>query len=83
MQNSDRGSKNSFLYPHSRYRGNLTPEYLAFNAHLQDFAQRVSYISALETGGKLSAVQAYEQVKSLWQQLEHSKQALGIGEAQP
>jgi hypothetical protein len=46
---------------------------------LQEFAQRVSYISGLETGGKLSPEQAYEQVKSLWKQLKKSKKAMDIG----
>lgn len=78
MANSAHMSKNSFLYPRSRYRGNFTPETLAFNANLQEFAQKVSYISGLETGGKLSPEQAYEQVKSLWKQLKQSKKAMGI-----
>lgn len=72
-------SKNSFLYPRSAYYGRFTPEALAFNANLQEFAQRVSFISALETAGKLSPEQAYEQVKALWQQLKESKKAMGIG----
>lgn len=83
MPNSAQMSKNSFLYPQSRYRGKFTPEYLAFNANLQEFAQKVSYISALETGGKLSSEQAYEQVKSLWKKLESSKKSLGIGKTEP
>lgn len=83
LPNPSQGSKNNFLYPHSRYRGKFTPEHLAFNANLQEFAQRVSYISALETGGKLPPEQAYAQVESLWQQLQHSKKALGIGKTEP
>lgn len=72
-------SKRNFLYPQCRYYGKFDPEYLAFNANLQEFAQKVSYISALETGGKISSEQAYQQVKSLWKQLKHSKKSLGIG----
>jgi hypothetical protein len=79
MADSAQVSKNSFLYPHSRYRGQFTPQNLAFDANLQEFAQRVSYISGLETGGKLSPEQAYEQVKSLWKQLKKSKKAMDIG----
>ncbi len=75
MTNSDI-SKDSFLYPRSRYYGEFTPEHLAFNANLQEFSQKVSYISALETGGKLSSEQAYEQVKCLWKQLKHSKKTM-------
>lgn len=83
MADSARISKNSFLYPRSRYRGEFTPETLAFNANLQEFAQKVSYISGLETGGKLSPEQAYKQVKSLWKQLKQSKKTMGIGAIEP
>ena len=79
MTNPDSVSKNSFLYPRSRYYGEFTPEHLAFNANLQEFSQRVSYISALQTGGKLDSEQAYEQVKCLWKQLKQSKKAMRIG----
>lgn len=80
MADSAQESKNSFLYPQSHYYGQFTPETLAFNANLQEFAQRVSYISGLQTGGRLSSEQAYEQVKCLWKQLKQSKKAMGIGE---
>ncbi len=69
-----------FFYPRSRYRGEFTPENLAFNANLQEFAQRVSYICALETNGKISTEEAYLEIKSLWKQLKKSKKQLGIGE---
>ena len=72
-------NRDEFLYPRSRYRGQMKPEHLVFNANLQDFVQRVSYISALQTGGKISSEQAYQDIKSLWKQLKHSKQQLGIG----
>jgi hypothetical protein len=78
MADSAQMSKNSFLYPQSRYYGRFTPEQLAFNANLQEFAQSVSYISALETGGKLSPEEAYKRIKGLWKQLKQSKKALGI-----
>ncbi len=79
MTKTTQVSKNNFLYPQSRYYGEFTPEYLAFNANLQEFAQKLSYISALETGGKLSPEQAYEQIKHLWKQLKQSKKAMKIG----
>jgi len=74
-------NRNEFLYPRSRYRGEFKPEHLVFNANLQGFAQRVSYISALQTGGKIPVEQAYQDIKGLWKQLKHSKQQLGIGTA--
>lgn len=69
-------SKDRFLYPSSRYRGKFTPQNLAFNANLQEFSQRVSYISALETGGKLTSEEAYKNVKRAWKGLKRSKKAL-------
>lgn len=83
MADSAYTSKNSFLYPRSHYRGQFSPETLAFNANLQEFAQKVAYISGLETGGKLSPEQAYKEVKSLWKQLKQSKKAMGIGVEPP
>ena len=59
-------NKEDFLYPRSRYYGQVKPENLVFNANLQEFAQRVSYICGLETSGKIQPEEAYEQVKSLW-----------------
>lgn len=79
MTKTEQISKNSFLYPQHPYHGQFTPEYLTFNANLQEFAHRVSYITALQTGGKLSPDQAYEQMKSLWKQLKQSKKAMNIG----
>lgn len=68
-----------FLHPRSHYRGQFKPENLAFNANLQEFAQRVTYICNLETNGKLSPEESYQQIKTLWKQLKQSKKQLGIG----
>lgn len=68
--------KKSFLYPIGRYRGEFTPEQLAFNANLQEFAQRVSLICGLETGGKIPSKEAYRQIKQLWKDLKRSKKEL-------
>lgn len=74
---SDRDlSKEQFLYPLSSYHGKFTPQNLAFNANLQEFAQRVSYICGLESGGKITSAQAYKEIKLLWRQLKQSKKAL-------
>ncbi|MBH8561185.1 hypothetical protein I8748_03155 [Nostoc sp. CENA67] len=72
--------KDDFLYPRGRYYGQVKPENLVFNANLQEFAQRVSYICNLETGGKLPPEEAYEQIKVLWKQLKNTKKQLRIGE---
>lgn len=71
--------KGNFLFPQSRYHGHFKPEHLVFNANLQEFAQRVTYICALETGGKVPPEEAYAEIKQLWKQLKQSKKELGIG----
>ncbi|MDZ7959182.1 MAG: hypothetical protein RMY34_15100 [Aulosira sp. DedQUE10] len=73
-------NKDDFLYPRGRYYGHVKPENLVFNSNLQEFAQRVSYICNLETGGKLPPEVAYEQIKDLWKQLKRTKKQLKIGE---
>jgi hypothetical protein len=72
--------KDNFLYPRGSYHGQVKPENLVFNANLQEFAQRVSYICNLETGGKLPPEKAYKQIKNLWKDLKRSKKELGIGQ---
>ncbi len=72
--------KSDFLYPRSRYYGQVKPENLVFNANLQQFAQRVGYIFNLETAGKISPEESYRQIKVLWKQLKRAKKQLGIGQ---
>jgi hypothetical protein len=69
-----------FLHPRSRYRGQFKPENLMFNANLQEFAQRVTYISNLETNGKMTPEESYKEIKTLWKQLKRTKKSLGIGQ---
>ena len=69
----------NFLYTLRRYHGKFTPEAVVFNANLQEFATRVSYISNLQTNGKLSPEKAYQQINALSEQLKRSYSALGIG----
>jgi hypothetical protein len=72
-------TKSDFLFPRSRYRGNVGPENLVFNANLQEFAQRVSFITNLETNGKITPEESYREVKGLWKQLKQSKKSLKVG----
>lgn len=77
-QESD-NNKNNFLFPKGSYHGDLSPSNpnnLVFNANLQEFAQKVAYICGLETNGKISAEEAYDQIKELWHQLQTSKREL-------
>lgn len=76
MANTPDQQKENFLYPTAHYRGEFTPEHLAFNANLQEFAQRVSLLCGLETSGKIPPGEAYKQIKALWQQLQESKRNL-------
>lgn len=68
--------KERFMNPISRYRGEFSPENIAFDANLQEFTNRISIICALETGGKISPSEAYQQIKDLWTELEQSKNNL-------
>lgn len=79
MTELNQHDKNNFLYPRSRYQGQFKPENLVFNANLQEFAQKVGYITSLQTGGKLSSEEAYTQIQVLWKELKNSKKQLGIG----
>ncbi len=71
----------SFLYPNNPYNGEFKPEHLVFNANLQEFSQKIGYICSLETGGKLTPDESYQQIKQLWKDLKRSKKQLGIGKA--
>lgn len=65
-----------FLFPQSPYYGKITPENLIFNTNLQEFAHKVSFISALETSGKISPQEAFAEIESLWEKLESCKKFL-------
>lgn len=72
-----------FLYHTHHYHGSFSPEKLVFDANLQEFSQRVTYICGLEMNGKLSPEEAYAKIRTLLQQLEQSKKQLGIGHSTP
>ncbi|MEO0455198.1 MAG: hypothetical protein AAF152_01270 [Cyanobacteria bacterium P01_A01_bin.114] len=81
MNNNDKKNahdKNQFLYARSTYHGNFTPDKMVFNANLQEFSQRVGYISCLETGGKLAPDEAYQEIRTLWKQLKRSYKTLDL-----
>ena len=70
--------KDNFLFPRHPYRGDFDPSAVIFDANLQEFAQKVTYLCTLENSGKLSQGQAYREIKNLWKMLRQSKRALGI-----
>lgn len=83
MADNQPPSKDEFLFPRSKYWGEFSPQRLAFNANLQEFAQRVSVLCNLETGGKLEPGEAYDQIKRLWKDLKRSKVNLIDSETPP
>ncbi|MEM8613400.1 MAG: hypothetical protein AAGF93_15370 [Cyanobacteria bacterium P01_H01_bin.105] len=62
--------------PQAPYRGEFTPERMVFNSNLQEFANKISLICNLETGGKITSEDAYSQIKKLWKDLKASKKVL-------
>lgn len=78
MSQTNPTNRFDFISPRQNYYGNWTPQYLVFNANLQEFAQQVSYISALQTNGKLSPQKAFADIQYLWERLNKSKEELGI-----
>ncbi|WP_096599255.1 DUF7219 family protein [Calothrix sp. NIES-2100] len=78
MTEPNRIIKDNFMYPRSRYYSQVKPQNLVFNANLQEFSQKVAYISCLETNGKLSPEEAYQDIEKVWEQLKKSKKELGI-----
>jgi len=70
----------NFSMPRSKYRGKFTPQNLAFDSNLQEFAQQVVLICGLETGGKVSSLEAYNNIKTLWKELKNSKKNLLLEE---
>jgi hypothetical protein len=75
MSNFDK-EKDKFLNPISRFRGEFSPQNIAFDANLQEFTNRISLICSLETGGKITPVEAYNQIKKLWHDLDTSRNNL-------
>lgn len=83
MAEPNNPERDNFLYSRSKYRGKFTPENLVFNANLQEFAQQIEYICALETNGKITPNQAYLDIKALYKQLKQSRRELGISDPPP
>ncbi|GAB4211755.1 MAG: hypothetical protein OHK0012_04830 [Synechococcales cyanobacterium] len=65
-----------FLYPYTLSSANLPPAQMLLDANLQEFSQRVTIICGLESNGKLSPLDAYQQIKALWKQLQAAKRQL-------
>ena len=73
-------TRDELLTPRARYQGEFTPENLAFDANLQEFAQRVAYVCGLETAGKIKGDEAHRRIRVLYEELARTHQGLGIGD---
>jgi isocitrate lyase len=69
-------NKYDFIYQKSSYYGKATPENIEFNKKLQEYSQKLIYLSGFQTAGKISATSAYKQAEKLWQELEQTKKQL-------
>lgn len=73
----DQEGVRSPLEAHSSYRGDdWTPTSLVFHQNLESFAERVGLIVALQSNGKLTQEQAYDQIRTIWKKLGESKKDL-------
>ncbi|MCP9782652.1 hypothetical protein KBY83_04870 [Cyanobium sp. WKJ7-Wakatipu] len=62
---------------HSAYRGSdWTPERLMFHQNLESFAERVGLVVGLQSNGKMSQEQAYDEIRRIWNDLKESKDTL-------
>jgi hypothetical protein len=69
---------------YSSYRGSdWSPERLAFHQNLESFAERVGLIVGLQSNGKMSQDQAYDEIRKLWKSLRTSKDNLLEGDGSP
>lgn len=75
---SQQPEEERLLFSMIQYEGEFSPQNLAFNANLQEFAQRVDYIYAIYRENEITASDAYQLVEQLWKELSHSKKGLGI-----
>jgi len=66
---------------HVSYRGrDWSPQRLVFHQNLESFAEQVGLIVGLQSNGKLSQEQAYDQIRQLWKALKQSKDTLIDGQ---
>ncbi len=71
------GGTRSPLEAHSSYRGeDWSPERLVFHQNLEQFAERVGLIVALQGNGKISQEEAFDEIRQIWKQLQTSRESL-------
>ncbi|MEM6550911.1 MAG: hypothetical protein AAF750_02055 [Planctomycetota bacterium] len=62
--------------PQSEHDPDASPEAMIFAENLDEFAARVANICALEQGGQIPQLEAYQRIKALYKQLRTSKRNL-------
>lgn len=62
---------------HSRFYGpDWSPQRVAFHQNLEEFADRVGLLVGLQSNGKVTQEEAFDQIKTLWKTLKLSKNDL-------
>ncbi|MCT7974141.1 DUF7219 family protein [Laspinema olomoucense] len=61
-----------FIDSPNHAHGNRDAEQLIFHQNLQKFSNRVSILSSLATGGKISLEDAFAKMNSLWEELSET-----------
>jgi hypothetical protein len=64
---------------YAKYHGEFSPQRLAFNANLQEFAHQVNQIVTAQGHGLITDSDALQQIEQLWQALQRSRTGLGLG----
>ncbi|MEL4896770.1 DUF7219 family protein [Crocosphaera sp. Alani8] len=79
MDNKLAQIKQDFLYPISPYHGLVNEndhKNQFLNLKIQEFAQKIGFIANLHTAGKLPSAKAYDQLESLWKEIESIERGL-------
>ena len=63
----------SFLYPQSPYAENFTSNNFPLDADLSEFCIIICYVCRLESEGKMTHEEAYNQIKNVWHELRHNE----------
>ena len=59
---------------HTGYRGDdWSPQRLMFHQNLEQFAERVGLIVALQGNGKISQEKAFSEIRQIWKDLKESR----------
>jgi len=60
----------------------FSPEEVLLDANIREFGHTISLICALESGGKITADEAFTMIKKTWSELKTSRKSL-LGDRPP